>query len=123
MIIKAAILAAIFSMIPGLGSAQAAGGGATDFMGLLTGSLTGKASGGSVVAGQPYMVGEKGIEMFMPGQSGTIVPNSNMGGGHITGQFVVQGTDLVAAINNQLESDYGASRKTIKDANKTPFYK
>ena len=113
MIIKAAILAAIFTMIPGLGGAQAAAGGATDFLGLLTGSLTGKASGGSVVAGQPYMVGEKGPEMFMPGQSGTIVPNSNMGGGHITGQFVVQGTDLVAAINNQLESDYGASAEKL----------
>ena len=113
MIIKAAILAAIFSMIPGLGATQAAAGGATDFIGLLTGSLTGKASGGSVIAGQPYMVGEQGAEMFVPGQSGTIIPNNNLGGGHITGQFVVQGTDLVAAINNQLESDYGASAQKL----------
>ncbi len=113
MIIKAALLAAVFSMIPGLGAAQTAAGGATDFMGLLTGSLTGKASGGSVIAGQPYMVGESGAEMFVPGQSGTIVPNGNMGGGNITGQFVVQGTDLVAAINNQLESDYGASAQKL----------
>lgn len=113
MIIKAAILAAIFSMIPGLGATQAAAGGATDFLGLLTGSLTGKASGGSVIAGQPYMVGEQGAEMFVPGQSGTIIPNNNLGGGHITGQFVVQGTDLVAAINNQLESDYGASAQKL----------
>lgn len=113
MIIKAAVLAAVFSMIPGLGAAQAAAGGATDFMGLLSGSLTGKASGGSVVAGQPYIVGEKGPELFMSGQSGTIIPNNNLGGGNITGQFVVQGTDLVAAINNQLESDYGASAQKL----------
>ncbi len=59
------------------------------------------------------MVGERGAEIFMPGQSGTIIPNSNIGGGHITGQFVVQGTDLVAAINNQLESDYGASAEKL----------
>jgi tape measure domain-containing protein len=113
MIIKAALLAAVFAMIPGLGATQAAMGGATDFLGLLSGSLTGKASGGSVIAGQPYMVGEQGAEMFIPGQSGTIIPNNNLGGGHITGQFVVQGTDLVAAINNQLESDYGASAQKL----------
>ncbi len=80
MILKAAVLAALFSLIPGLGATQAASGGATNFMGLLTGGLTGKASGGSVMAGKPYMVGEKGPELFMAGQSGTIIPNQNVGG-------------------------------------------
>lgn len=37
-----------------------------------------KASGGPVSAGRPYIVGEKGAELFIPKQSGTIVPN---GGG------------------------------------------
>ena len=94
MIIKAAVLAAIFSMIPGLGGAKAAGG-ATDFMGLLTGSLTGKSSGGSVVAGQPYMVGEKGPELFMAGQSGTIIPNNNLGGGSVIPDVRITGDDLL----------------------------
>lgn len=93
MIIKAAVLAALFS-ITGLGGAQAAAGGATDFLGLLKGSLTGKASGGSVVAGQPYMVGERGPEMFMPGQSGTIVPNNNLGGSVIP-DVRITGDDLL----------------------------
>jgi len=43
--------------------------------------LTGKAIGGPVQAGQPYMVGERGPEMFVPNQTGSIVPNNKMGGG------------------------------------------
>jgi tape measure domain-containing protein len=46
-----------------------------------------KAMGGSVNAGQPYMVGEQGREMFIPKSKGTIIPNhalsdgsGNMGG-------------------------------------------
>lgn len=46
--------------------------------------LTGKAIGGPVQAGQPYMVGERGPEMFVPNQSGSIVPSNKMGGGGIT---------------------------------------
>lgn len=95
MIIKAAVLAALFQLIPGLGATQAAGGGATNFMGLLTGGLTGRASGGAVVAGQPYMVGEAGPEMFMPGQSGTIIPNQNVGGGSIIPDVRITGDDLL----------------------------
>lgn len=40
-----------------------------------TGSVTPKASGGNVVAGQSYMVGEIGPELFIPATGGTIVPN------------------------------------------------
>jgi hypothetical protein len=43
--------------------------------------LTGKAIGGPVQSGQPYMVGERGPEMFVPNQSGSIIPNKKMGGG------------------------------------------
>jgi hypothetical protein len=40
-----------------------------------------KANGGPVSSGQMYMVGERGPELFVPGRSGTIVPNDQMGGG------------------------------------------
>ena len=43
----------------------------------------GKAIGGDVAANQPYIVGERGREMFVPDMSGYIVPNSilkKMGG-------------------------------------------
>ena len=42
-----------------------------------------RASGGSVSAGTPYVVGERGAELFVPSSSGTIVPNNAMGGSTI----------------------------------------
>jgi len=40
-------------------------------------SITGKASGGSVSGGTPYLIGENGPELFVPGRSGTIIPNGS----------------------------------------------
>lgn len=48
-----------------------------------------RAIGGSVQAGQPYMVGERGQEMFVPNQSGSIIPNNQLNGG---GSVVVNQT-------------------------------
>ena len=112
MILKMAIMAALISVISGGGGAGKLGFTFAEAFNMQLG-IDGRASGGNVIAGQPYIVGEKGPELFMSGQSGTIIPNNNLGGGNITGQFVVQGTDLVAAINNQLESDYGASAQKL----------
>jgi len=39
-----------------------------------------RASGGSVAGGSSYLVGERGPEMFTPKRSGSIAPNSSMGG-------------------------------------------
>jgi hypothetical protein len=43
----------------------------------------GKAMGGPVSSGMAYVVGERGPELFVPGQSGTIVPNGGRGGNTI----------------------------------------
>jgi tape measure domain-containing protein len=40
-----------------------------------------RAGGGSVRSGQPYLVGERGPELFMPGRSGAIAPSGSFGGG------------------------------------------
>jgi hypothetical protein len=40
-----------------------------------------RAVGGPVSGGSPYIVGEMGPELFVPGSSGTIIPNNRMGGG------------------------------------------
>jgi TP901 family phage tail tape measure protein len=40
-----------------------------------------RAQGGSVMAGQPYLVGERGPELFMPGRSGGIARAGSFGGG------------------------------------------
>lgn len=51
-------------------------------LGLDIGELAGKrAWGGHVSALQPYLVGERGPELFVPGASGTIVPAGAFGGG------------------------------------------
>jgi phage-related minor tail protein len=70
-----------------------------------------KAIGGAVRAGQPYLVGEQGAELFVPSQSGTIKPNNqtaNMMGGGANISFNIQATDatgideLLASRKNQI---------------------
>lgn len=47
--------------------------------------IPGLASGGEAKAGKPYIVGEKGPELFVPKTSGTVVPNDGMKNGVATG--------------------------------------
>lgn len=71
-------------------------------------SLTGipipgkKAIGGPVQAGKPYMVGERGPEMFVPSRSGSIVPNKGLGGG-MTINVDARGASDPAAVRAQVE--------------------
>jgi hypothetical protein len=58
------------------------GGGTGGFFSFL-GGLTRREHGGSVRAGEPYIVGERRPELFVPGQSGTIVPQVPTGGGEV----------------------------------------
>ena len=67
-----------------VGIVAGAFGGATGTPGRGFGSsvnLAGRAYGGSVTGKTPYMVGERGPELFVPSGNGTIIPNSNMRGG------------------------------------------
>ena len=43
--------------------------------------IPGKAMGGPVMANKPFVVGEKGPELFVPSSSGNIIPNHQLGGG------------------------------------------
>lgn len=47
-----------------------------------------RAAGGPVSGNQSYMVGERGPELFVPGRSGTIVPNNALGSGGSTSVVV-----------------------------------
>lgn len=40
----------------------------------------GRATGGPVANRTPYIVGERGPELFVPNSSGTIIPNNQLGG-------------------------------------------
>ena len=54
---------------------NAISGGGGSFMSM----FSGRASGGSVQKGQPYMVGERGAELFVPNQSGQIQQSARGG--------------------------------------------
>jgi SLT domain-containing protein len=50
-----------------------------DNIGDLLSTITGRATGGPVSAGRPYLVGEKGRpELFVPGQSGSVIPEDKI---------------------------------------------
>jgi hypothetical protein len=62
-----------------------------------TPTLPHKAGGGPVTGGYPYLVGERGPELFVPGNNGSIVPN---GGNSLTlapGAIVINGAGSPAA--------------------------
>ncbi|MBS0255823.1 MAG: tail tape measure protein [Proteobacteria bacterium] len=63
--------------VRGLFSSLGGAGGATGLGGLLGGlfGLPGRATGGPVSPGQPYVVGENGPELFVPTAAGAIAAN------------------------------------------------
>ena len=64
---------------------------------------SGRAIGGSVQAGQSYMVGERGSEMFVPNQSGSIVPNNKMGSG--SGITINQTINVTTGIQSTVRAE------------------
>lgn len=84
--------------------------------GLLSGflnGLAGRADGGPVSGGTPYMVGERGPELFVPRNSGTIVPNGGFGGGlNVTQNIDARGADPAVMANMLRALD--ASNKRLK---------
>jgi TP901 family phage tail tape measure protein len=62
-----------------LGALGGAFGGKGAFADIL-GSISGKAAGGPVYGGTPYLVGEHGPELFTPGRSGHITSNAQLAG-------------------------------------------
>jgi phage-related minor tail protein len=60
-----------------------------------------RASGGPAMANTPYIVGEKGPELFMPGRSGTVIPNDALGGGGTTNVVV----NVDASGNSNVQGD------------------
>jgi len=85
-----------------IGLAGTQGGGVGGFRGF---GFPGAAAGGPING--PTIVGEQGPELFIPGGSGTVVPNHRMGGGvtvNVAGSVISEG-DLVEAVRRGLRSD------------------
>lgn len=95
------------------------GGGGGGLMGHLSGIPGGneglldliKGDGGPVSAGRPYIVGDRGPELFVPRGSGGIVPNHALGGGGGSVNVIVLGGDR-EAINYLRQLDYRSSRRS-----------
>ena len=92
------------------------GGAGKFFKAGLEGMLPGKAVGGPVFSNTPYIVGERGPELFMPNRSGSIIPNGQLMGGamqggasniNLNGEFRIKGTDLVLTLE---EANYKLGR-------------
>ena len=94
-LLDVAINMALFGTMSGTGT----GGG------LLGGLFQKRAQGGSVIAGQPYLVGERGPELFMPGRSGGIAPTGSFGG---SGVSVVVNVD---ASGSSVQGDQGQGKQ------------
>jgi tape measure domain-containing protein len=77
-VLDVAINFALFGAMSGTGT----GGG------LLGGLFMKRANGGPVTGGSTYLVGERGPELFVPGRSGSIVPNDKLGSGGSTSVVV-----------------------------------
>lgn len=90
-----AVNMALFGAMSGTGT----GGG------LLGGLFKPRALGGPVSAGSPYLVGERGPELFMPSRGGSIIPNNALGGG---GTSVVVNVD---ASGSSVQGDQAQSRQ------------
>lgn len=74
----------------------------------------GRATGGMVNAGQPYLVGERGAEIFVPSGSGSIVPNQRLAAGagvtyNITMNGIVDSESARRSIERVLQD---SSRRT-----------
>ena len=71
------------------------GGGLTKGSGLL-GSLFGgfMADGGTATGGRSFIVGERGPELFTPGRTGSVTPNSALGGSNIVVNVDASGSNV-----------------------------
>lgn len=122
MLIQKYIVDAAFGFITGfIGNTQAginASAGYSAGMGdPFASNFGGKAIGGSVQRGQPYMVGERGMEMFIPNQSGSIVSNDKLNGGG--GVVVNQTINVTTGVQQTVRAEIATLMPQIANAAKS----
>ena len=97
--IKKALISAYQSVVTTLASIPfpfniALAGGALAFAMGFVNKIKGFEKGGRPPVGRPSIVGEKGAELFVPDQAGTIVPNDKLGMGKpVTVNFNINTVD------------------------------
>ena len=79
-------------------------------------TYSGRALGGPVMGGTPYMVGESGPELFVTGNTGSIVRNGDLGGGTpVIVNFQITANDTTG-FDQLLTSRKGVIQQIISDA-------
>jgi len=79
-------------------------------------NYSGRALGGPVMGGKPYIVGESGPELFTPSTTGSITPNNQLGGGGVTNvNFTIVANDTTG-FDQLLASRKGVIQQIISDA-------
>ena len=73
------------------------------------------ANGGPVSAGSPYMVGERGPELMIPNQSGSIIPNDKLGGGTVV---VNQNINVTTGVQQTVRAEILGLMPQIQEASK-----
>lgn len=74
-----------------------------------------RAEGGPVSSGMPYIVGEKGPELFVPNGSGSIVPNNRLGSSGGGGSSVNITYNIAAGVSRaELGPLFEAERRRLK---------
>lgn len=73
-----------------------------------------RATGGPVTGNIPYLVGEKGPEVFVPHVAGAIMPNGSGGGG--TNVIVQQSITIQGGVRPDVQAEVARLLPTIKDA-------
>ena len=91
-------------------------GGALAFGAGLINKIKGFEKGGRPPVGQPSIVGEKGAELFVPDQAGTVVPNDKLGmGKQVTVNFNISTVDA-RGFNELLVNSRGTIVNMINSA-------
>lgn len=91
------------------GAASAAiGSGASNALDNL--NFAPRASGGPVNKGGSYLVGEDGPERFMPGQSGTIIPNHMLSGMSVVQHITIEAPAGTVSKQTQLQAGASVAR-------------
>lgn len=74
------------------------------------------AKGGTATGGKPYVVGEQGPELFVPGRTGTVVPNNQMGGGG--GVVINQTINVTTGVQQTVRTEIANLMPRIAQASK-----
>ena len=81
-------------------------------------NIDARAMGGPVTGGSPYIVGEKGPELFVPGTSGRINPNTELGRGGTT-TIVLQAAPVM--IDGQRVGEVIERRVSVNNSRRAAF--